>query len=251
MPDPCALLVLGFGASLLAAAVQGATGFGAGLILMTLLPFLHGVHDASIVVALLMPVPQIAIYIRARSRPPANAAPLALGMLAGVVLGTAAYAVASEAILRLVIGTAVAASCLALLAIHPRPTLRPHRGPLLGVGLASGLLTGAANIGGPPAVLYLYHLDVPRDALMATMQYAFLVAALAKIAFLSANGGMIRGEHLLVAALYAMATPTGAVLGLAWFRRIDPQRLRYAVYVGLTGAGGWLAISAVAQVLVS
>lgn len=120
-----------------------------------------------------------------------------------------------------------------------RPSLVARETPFwdASAGLASGVLSGAFNTGGPPLIAHLYRLDETPLALKATVQVLFVVLAgvRAPIAF---SQGLLGPEIVRDTAIAAPFIVLGLVLGIRLGRRIDPGRFRQASWVALGLLGG-------------
>ena len=127
--------------------------------------------------------------------------------------------------------------------------LAPRRtpGPLgaLGAGMASGLLNGAAGIGGPPAIVF-YFATTGAAISRATLITYFLVIDVWALAWAGASGVLSSaGWPLIVVALpFSMA---GIWLGHRLYLRLDEARLRRLVWWLLAALGGAGLASALLQ----
>ena len=102
----------------------------------------------------------------------------------------------------------------------------------IGVGLVSGVLTGATSAGGPPAVIY-YFSGPQRVAVGRASIIAFLGAADLIAAGMATFEGLILEETLLRTALAVPPMLLGSWIGAKVFHRIDPERFRHWVIVTL------------------
>ena len=100
------------------------------------------------------------------------------------------------------------------------------------IGLVSGSLSGAFNIGGPPLVAFIYDRPWSKDEQVATLNGLFIVTGLIRLALLIAY------DHLNAAtwtsAAWAAAPMLAAILCGTWLLRFIPQQwLRTAIYLAL------------------
>ena len=115
---------------------------------------------------------------------------------------------------------------------------RPKPGPLgaLAVGAASGLLNGAAGIGGPPAIVF-YFASTGAAVSRATLIAYFLVTDV--YALVWAGGAGLLGSAAW--PLIAVALPfslVGITLGQRLYRGLDEGRLRRVIWTLLAALGG-------------
>jgi uncharacterized membrane protein YfcA len=129
--------------------------------------------------------------------------------LVGVVIGWLLLGRLDEAAFRPFIG--------ALLANVPH-----SRGFAWGTGILSGVATMLANAAGPIVALYLLAVALPKNRLVATGAWFFLILNLSKIPF-SASLGLISPKSLLIDAILAPCVVAGLVTGRAVVRKI-PQK---------------------------
>lgn len=81
------------------------------------------------------------------------------------------------------------------------------------IGTASGLLDGALNEGGPPAIIFVTLQDWPKDDAKATLQFLFLVEQLFTVFTLAAQG-VLQPRHLVYDLVGLPAAAIGLALGV-------------------------------------
>jgi uncharacterized membrane protein YfcA len=232
------------GLLLLAATVQGTIGFGFGIVAMTFLTLSGSLLHAAGVVNLTAIVLEVAMLWHLRShvlwRPALRLLP---GMLVGLGAGVLALSLVDRALMVRVLGAAIAAiaawNLLGRPAGHP-----PERGLVDGfVGLSSGLLSGAFNIGGPPLVAHLYRRSDPPAALKATLQLLFLTTGLCRVPTVAAAGLLspVIRRDAGVGIPFVLA---GLALGMGLSRRLDVERFRRLSWLVLGGLGCVLLVAA-------
>lgn len=215
--------------------LRGFTGFGAGLFMAPLLSTLAGplravplliLLDAAVSAVLVPPV-----LPRLRPGPLAR---LGLPAVAALPAGSFLLTALPPRALRAGIGLVVLATVIALAA-----GWRARKAPgLLGtgaVGAASGLLTGAAGIGGPPVILF--HLSgpgAPPDVRAGLIGF-FTLTQGAALALLAARGLLsweLLGQGAALAPVFLASAWAGAVL----FRRRGGAEYRMIAYVLLAAS---------------
>lgn len=218
-----------FGAALL----QGATGFGFGLIAMGLLPLFLAVDLVSMTVSLVL-IPVLALNLAARYRHFnwKDARFIWLGTLIGVAPGVFLLASADEVLLKRILG-----GILIFTGFHDFVISRsPHwiRGSRAGIicGLLCGALGGAFNTGGPPAIYYVYNQPWPVLQSVATLQTIFLSTALMKL-ILGSSLGLVTMPMLQIVALSIIPLAAGLAIGIAIGNRIPAKPLRRGAFLFL------------------
>jgi uncharacterized protein len=91
-----------------------------------------------------------------------------------------------------------------------------------GMGLLAGVTTMVANAAGPVMVLYFLAVALPKETLVGTSAWFFLLINVFKLPF-GAQLGLIHRDSLTINALLIPAIVAGLVLGKTLIRRI-PQR---------------------------
>jgi uncharacterized membrane protein YfcA len=220
-------LVIGLGSF-----VRGVTGFGSSMIYVVGLTFVMPAATAVPIILLLELV--ITIWLLPpvwRSVHWRSLALLLIGCAAALPPGLMLLAHLPRAPMQAVIAMVVLGVCLLM-----RSGFRLRRQPgavgTIGVGLISGVLTGATSAGGPPAVLYYFSgpqtVAVARASLIAYLGAADLIGT-----GMAAAEGLIDGQTLERAALAAVPMLLGSWVGVRAYARLDPPRFRRWVIVTL------------------
>jgi uncharacterized membrane protein YfcA len=133
---------------------QTASGFGMALIAMPMLTTLVGLPVAAPLVALVGAVVRVGMLLRYHAYfRIADVWRLMLTSVIGIPIGLLLFHRLDNALVESVLGLVVIAyALLALFAPH-RQALTGHKWAY-SLGLVSGVLSGAYNVGGPPAVIY-------------------------------------------------------------------------------------------------
>jgi uncharacterized membrane protein YfcA len=155
---------------------------------------------------------------------------LLVGNLVFIPVGVALLAVLPETLLRLLVGSALLVSAIALQWASEH-TLAPTRGLRIAAGVGSGLLNGLAASGGVAAAMLMAASRRPPPVLRATMT-AFLLFACA-YALLCAGlvprglgGRLINVDTLRWALLLAPTMLAGVWIGRHSFARANPAGYR-------------------------
>ena len=154
-----------------------------------------------------------------------------------IIIGTRLLVVLSERVLDLIIGIAVISIPLLL---HFSPRLRVAReherwaNPL--VGIASGLLGGISTFYGPPIMLYVFGMRMPKDEFIPTISLMYTVAGIGMLFGIYANAVATPAE---IGVAFLMLIPTAIGMWIGRFVRVQLterrfQQLIVGIYV-LTG----------------
>ncbi len=216
--------------TLAAALTQRLTGFGSGLIPMSILPGFVGIHTVTPLVALITTTVDLLMLSRYRARiRPRAVCPLLVGMLFGIPLGILALRRMDERMVLGILGAVISLySLYALVGFRiPRPNGRPWA---WGVGFLAGMLGGAYNTSGPPLIVYGQAQEWPPEEFKANLQTLFIF-----------NDVLVIAGHLLahnitgvVARAYLIALPAligGFLIGGRLDRFLNPERFRMLVLV--------------------
>jgi uncharacterized membrane protein YfcA len=193
------------------AAVQGAVGFGMNLLAVPLLLVLDPrfVPGPALVAGLVLSVLVAGRELREMDRRIGWAL---VGLLPGTMLGLLLLAAIPEDDLAVPLGLLVLFA-VGLTALRWAPAPTGHA--LLGAGFASGFMTTAASIGGPPMAL-LYARD-HGARLRSTLSGFFAAAAVVAIVALALDGRFTTADAGLAAPLVP-----GAVVGFLLSGRLRP-----------------------------
>ena len=236
MGEPALLAALG--GALLGGLVQGVTGFGAGVIMMLVLPPSLAVPQAAAVsgatcVAL---TASMAWRYRARVRVGAIAAPAVLYVAASSVSILVARG-ADQGLMKLALGAfLVLLACYLLFFQDGRPR-RIEGVAALACIVVSGVCDGLFGIGGPLMVLYYLARTDDVEEYLGTIQGFFCVTLVCATAFRAVSGVLAPGLACPV-ALCVVGVLAGAALGARVVDRLDTDLVSRVTYlvIGLAGA---------------
>lgn len=217
--------------------IQGLTGFGFGLVSMALLPLVLSFKDALVVVAVLNVAACATTLATTRQHFSwARSKGLVIGSCIGVPIGFYALVHLNSDLLLRGLGVLMclfSASELFLARYH-----KVHFPAKAGlpVGLISGALGGAFNIGGPPVIAYVYSQPWSKEEIIATLQAVFGCSAILRLGLVTESGLLQpRLLHLALAAMLPMLLCI--FLASKLLNRVPRERLKSAVFVFLFGVG--------------
>jgi uncharacterized membrane protein YfcA len=217
--------------ALFAGAVQGATGFGFGLVALACLSAVAPLPQASIVLVLANLSVNAVMLVRLRRHVRLERLlPFIGAALLCVAPGVWVLTHAPVWLLHLLLGMLMAAAALQL-ALSPE-AIRPWHPWLLGVplGACSGIFAGAFGNGGPPTVAYVASQGFDRFRYAASVQLVLAASGLARFGQLVA-GGLFDTDMAVQSGLLAVAASAGALLGLALLRRWSEPAMRHLLSI--------------------
>lgn len=226
--------------------IRGVTGFGSSMIYVVGLTFVMPAAEAVPIILLLELVvtiwllPPVWYQVHRRSL-----VLLLTGCALATPLGLMLLAHLPRSPMQAVIALVVLTVCLMLRGGF-RLKRQPGAAGTIGVGLISGILTGATSAGGPPAVIYYFSgpqaVAVGRASLIAFLGAADLIAA-----GMATYDGLIFEETLIRTALAVPPMLVGSWIGARVFYRIDAEHFRRWVIITLA----CLSLASLARAVIS
>lgn len=221
---------------LCAACLQGAIGFGLGMIAAPILVVLRPELIPSTLL-LLAVVTSLTAFIRERSDVDWKLVLwAAAGRIPGIAIGTVAVVMLPETGLSLLLAITVLAGVTFSL-VGWTPT--PKSGNVVLASAVSGIFGTATSIGGPPMALVLRTLSP--SSMRTTMSAYFVLGSLMSLTGL-ALGGELRAEHVVSAATLAPFMLVGLALSSLVIRRANSRSL-YVTAVCASVFGSLLVIT--------
>lgn len=161
--------------------------------------------------------------------------PMLLAGAAGIPIGVWLLKEADPGLIKVVIGSLVAASALIYLRGY-RVEVRRERHAMVPVGLLSGILNGATTFSGPPVILFLANQNVDKHQFRASLAAYFLFLNLFAVpAFLA--GGLLTGEVVSATARLFPAVVAGSVAGILLADRTKESLFRKLALAALAILG--------------
>lgn len=212
--------------------IQGSIGFGFS---MTAVPTLALVRPEAVPVTLLCLALPMTGFMALNERRDINVPVFAWitgGRLPGTVLGAWLLAVVPDDSLARFLGVFIIA---AVLTSFVGPSFNPTRIAQLSGGVASGIMSTAAALGGPPLALVNQRTSGPK--LRSTLALSFLVGVLMSLTVLGVTGNVALW-HLILALKLLPALVLGLltsrwIAGLLDERWLRPAVLGFAAFAGL------------------
>jgi len=158
--------------------------------------------------------------------------------LVGIALGTLAFGVMSDRMVKGAVG--LIAVVFAADRLLRKPKADPHTAPLPRLarvcGVGAGFTSTLAHAGGPPLMIYLLTRGLPRQAFAATSVFFFAALNLAKLPFYLGLDLFTR-DTLTMSAMLLPLVPVGVWTGMRLLQRI-PERPFYLLATAALGLSG-------------
>jgi len=216
--------------------VQGMSGFGFGLVSMSLMPFFMGVKQAAVIstaFSLLATAVTLARHYREYNWR------LGAGFIAsvciGVPLGVYFLDRTSETFLVKVMGGLMLAYAVREFLARGATRSFPVAWTVP-LGLFSGAMSGALNLGGVPTAAYAYAHPWSRGQIMAFLQVMITLSCVLRMIFYG-RAGLLGSIPWVQAAPLALLLLAAIWLGHLALERIQPRYMRKGIFafVGLSG----------------
>ncbi|MGQ9369103.1 sulfite exporter TauE/SafE family protein [Azospirillum sp. ST 5-10] len=233
--DLAAVLAVTLGACLAGGVVKGMLGLGLPMVAVPVLSFVMPVPQA--IALLLLPVVASNLVQMSQGGRVDEVVrrfwPLLVAQVAGLLVGVQFLVALDDSLLAVVLG----ATILALVGLsagrfEPRLDVGAERWASPSVGLVAGVLGGFTSFYGPPLIVYLNALRLPKETFVRVLATAYFVGSLPLTLALLANGTMGAREVWMSAAAMAPVF-VGLRLGRAVRDRIPQQAFRSLVLVAL------------------
>ena len=215
----------------LAALARGFSGFGSALIFVPLASTAIGPQAAAPLLLIIDGVAATGLVPDAwRRADRRDAGTMSIGALAGVPLGAWVLTKSDPLFIRWSVAL-FGALLLALLMSGWRYRGRPTASITVAVGGVAGLLSGVAQVGGPPVVAYWLSRAIPAETVRANIVLYFAITTVISGAAYLAGGLLTKsviGLALVIGPIYGLGLYAGSrMFGLA--REITFRRICFAL----------------------
>lgn len=242
---PAAVVVAG--AALLAGLARGFSGFGAAMIFVPIAAAALG-PVVALPVLLLADIATSSQLIRGAVRACCwpDVRRVATAGLIGLPIGNHILTAADPVMIRWAVVVLIALS-LAVMVSGWRPKSVPGPRAAAGVGLVSGLMSGLAQIGGPPAVVYWLSTETDTARVRANLAVYFAILMWTGLTIFAMKG-LVSATVLWLAAAAAPGYAIGMIVGARLFGLASPQTFRriaialvaLATVLGIPALDPWL-----------
>ena len=229
-----ALILLCAGASF----VQRVCGFGFGVFIMTMLPFLCPSYGEATTLSGLLAAGQ-SLYVLLFLWRLVTWKRIFLILFSCTIFSYMAIqyvASASDSILQVLLGVVLILLSLYFLFISPKIQVRPTKTLQISMGAASGVMGGLFGMHGPPAVIYFLATENDKNSYMAVCQAYFFLSNVIMTFFRARNGFLT--PFVGWSWLYAcVGIVIGTYFGRIVFDKIPGEKLRKIIYIYMIFSG--------------
>jgi len=225
-------------AVLLAAFVQGSTGFGFALIVAPMLGLCAPPLLPVCLLLLMLPLNLLVAWREREALDLRSSGWITVGRVIGTAAGLGLILLLSMRQLSALTG---AATIIAAVLTGLLPAFRPARTALVGAGVVTGITETTTGIGGPPLALVYQHQ--PAAVVRATLAACFLAGELLSLAMLWVTG-RTQWLHAVAAAQLLPALLIGAVASKRTHVHLHPRALRLFVVAFSITSGSVLLLRA-------
>jgi hypothetical protein len=216
--------------------VQGFSGFGFGLVSMSLMPLFMGIKQAAVISTAFSLLATLLTFARHyREYNWRLGAPFLVSVCVGLPLGVYFLEQSSEKVLARIMGAlmVVYAAREFLLSNQSRGFPAGWTVPL---GLFSGAISGAFNLGGVPSAAYAYAHPWSRGQIMGFLQVMITLSCVLRLIFYR-KAGLLGGIPWQRALWLALPLSLAIWLGHFTLQRIPPQRMRQFIFIFIGVSG--------------
>lgn len=228
------IFLLAVGASF----VQRTTGFGFGIFIMTLLPFLMPSYgEATALSGLLALTTSAIITFRMRKFITwKRLTPILFTFIAISSVTICLLARIHDDVLRKILGIVLIITSLYFAFFSSRIKIKTTLPYQIGAGSISGIMGGFFGMQGPPAVLYFISSEPDKNHYMAMVQTYFLIGN-TMMTIVRASNGFVTATVGRCYVFCLAAVVIGTLLGSWAFKRIPGRIFPYVVYsyIGISG----------------
>jgi uncharacterized membrane protein YfcA len=218
---------------LFAGVVKGAVGFGLPMIAAPVLAGIVGPRPAVVIMSIVNFSSAVLLVARLRGVPLRSyvglVTPITAASIVGVVVGSHLLAIASPALLSVLVGLTTIIFAL-ISAAKVQPELPVGKRSLIGslLGLGAGVLGGTTSVFAPPLIMYFHTLRLPKRDFLLLLNLVLGATTLVQIgSFVSL--GLFSGQLLLDAAMTVVCVAIGVGIGLVIQERINQKLFNRAV----------------------
>lgn len=234
MENMIEIFLLAVGASF----VQRTTGFGFGIFIMTLLPFLMPSYGEATALSGLLALTTSAI-ITFRMRKFITWKRLTPILVTFIAISSVAICLLSrihDDVLRKILGIVLIITSLYFAFFSSRIKIKTTLPYQIGAGSISGIMGGFFGMQGPPAVLYFISSEPDKNHYMAMVQTYFLIGN-TMMTIVRASNGFVTATVGRCYVFCLAAVVIGTLLGSWAFKRIPGRIFPYVVYsyIGISG----------------
>ena len=233
-----ATIILLVVASIGASVVQRVSGFGFGIFIMTMLPFIMPSYGEATALSGILAALQSLMVVVAMWRfvSAKRLLPILFAFLITSYIAIQYVETIDEHLLKRIFGVVLVALSIYFFCISDKVSVRPYISIQLILGSLSGIMGGLFAMQGPPAVLYFVASERDKEHYIAITQAYFLIGNLFMTLYRYKVGFVT--ELVGYGVIYALeGVVLGSFLGKYLFDRISTHLLRKVVYAFMALSG--------------
>lgn len=221
-----------------AAFVQRVAGFGYGIFIMTVLPYLMPSYaEATTLSGTLAMLTSLLIVIRHRQYLRWSQLAVLLPVFVVVSFLTIEFAAGlADAVLQKILGVMLIVASLWFGFFEGRVRIRPNLPTQLSLGSLSGIMGGLFGMQGPPVVLYFVETTQTKEQYLVTAQTYFFVGNLF-MTVVRASHGYLTSAVVNCWTVGVIAVFIGTAVGNLTFRYISRNLLKKIIYIYMALSG--------------
>jgi uncharacterized membrane protein YfcA len=216
--------------------VQGLSGFGFGLVSMSLMPLFMGIKQAAVISTAFSLLATVVTFARHyRDYDWRLGAGFLVSVCVGLPLGVYFLEQSSERVLIRLLGGLMLAYAAREFLLRNENRQFPEVWTIP-LGVFSGAMSGAFNLGGVPSAAYAYAHPWSRGQVMAFLQVMITLSCLLRLVFYR-KAGLLAGIPWTQALVLVLPLYATIWLGHQALQHIDPLRMRQAIFVFIAASG--------------
>ena len=221
-----------------AAFVQRVSGFGFGIFIMTILPYLMPSYgEATTLSGMLASITSLTIVMRHyRHLVWKRLAAILATFLIVSFFAVGFVSAAGGMVMKRCLGIVLILASAWFLFFAGKVNLPSGRPFQIGMGTLSGIMGGLFGMQGPPAVLYFVNAAQTKEEYLVMAQMYFLIGNIMMTGYRAYHGFLT--SDVLTAWLYGIAaTIAGTLIGTYVFRRMSMPILKTLIYIYMAVSG--------------
>lgn len=211
---------------LVAGFIQGLTGFGFGMVAMSLSPLLINIKQANVLVTILSLL--ISIFVTWSVRHAVDfrrILPIFFGAIIGVPIGIYLLKVLQPKIIKIILGIILITFSTYSIFRKEESIRHIRRRWAFPVGILSGILNGVINMGGPPVIIYTYYQEWDKDSIKATLIVYFAICSSYKVTLLILSK-FVTLEIIKMGGILLPVVYFSAFVGTVWFEKVNKEQMQ-------------------------
>ena len=231
-------IIIVFALTAIGGFIQRVTGFGFGIFVMLFFPYIMTTHTSATAVSTLVSciVSLFNIVIYRKNIPYKKIVPLILSALITIPIAVRFSVIVSGMFFKTTLGIALIVLSIYFLFFNNRIRVKPSVKNGLIAGGTGGVLSGLFSTGGPPVVLYLINAFEDNAVYFASTQFYFGLTGVYSTIVRFFNG-IITLEVVIFSVIGLVGSLFGNLIGKKVFNKLNPQRLRQVIYLGMIISG--------------